>query len=250
MLTISSIAVSPAPPQAPAVARVQPAAAVKVSDAVSPDNQGVQVTATPMAEGAKAQLVYRPSALPPVTPTDEPARVDNFNNSATPERVGDVALRTPWSASSGGAAPAADAAATGISVAAQPTAAEEASAITDPNVTRPAAESDQSAVREPFSGPQGAPRVEGQLPEPVLNPAMQAMDTQIKELLPNMWKASRAAVDVLIGEEARAAAAARTEWFDGRTMTNDKPSELADTYSRTSTLPEPPTTGRSVDRLV
>ena len=248
MFTISSIAVSPVPTQGTAVVRAQPVAAVKVSDTVSPDNQGVQVPVTPAGEGSKAQLVYKPSPLPPVNPTDEAARANNFNNSATPERMGDLALRASLGPSVGlTRAPAPGAAAEPTD---QTTTADEAAANNDLNATRQATEGNPTAAQEVPSRRPDAPAFEGQLPAPVPNPAMQAMDTQIKELLPNMWKASRAAVDVLIGEEARAAAAARAEVFEGRPPNTDKTSELADNYTRTSTLPEPPSTGRSVDRLV
>lgn len=50
-------------------------------------------------------------------------------------------------------------------------------------------------------------RFRGQLPPQQLSPNEIAMERQINELLPNLWQASRAAVDVLIGEEAKAAAA-------------------------------------------
>ena len=250
MFTISSIAVSPVPPQGTAVVRAQPVAAVKVSDTVSPDNQGVQVPVTSAGEGSKAQLVYKPSPLPPVNPTDEAARANNFNNSATPERIGDLALRASLGPSVGLGGPPTANPAEATDPTAQAAAADEADANNDLNATRQATEGNPTAAQEVPSRRPDAPAFEGQLPAPVPNPAMQAMDTQIKELLPNMWKASRAAVDVLIGEEARAAAAARAEVFEGRPPNTDKTSELADNYTRTSTLPEPPSTGRSVDRLV
>lgn len=57
----------------------------------------------------------------------------------------------------------------------------------------------------------------GQLPEPYMAPDEVAMERQINEFVPNLWKASRAAVDVLIGEEAQAAAmAARAQAHETR----------------------------------
>lgn len=54
----------------------------------------------------------------------------------------------------------------------------------------------------------GVPRVvSGELPEPPQNPVDVALEQRINNLLPSLWEASRAAVDVLIGDEARAAAA-------------------------------------------
>ena len=54
----------------------------------------------------------------------------------------------------------------------------------------------------------GVPRVvSGDLPEPPQNPVDAALEQRINNLLPSLWEASRAAVDVLIGDEARAAAA-------------------------------------------
>jgi len=44
-------------------------------------------------------------------------------------------------------------------------------------------------------------------PEPPPNPADVALEQRINNLLPSLWEASRAAVDVLIGDEARASAA-------------------------------------------
>ena len=74
---------------------------------------------------------------------------------------------------------------------------------------------------------------------------------QINELLPNMWKASRAAVDVLIGEEAKAAAAARAEVL---TPAPEVPSERAieatDTYVRTASGEAQPPAGSRVDKLI
>lgn len=49
-------------------------------------------------------------------------------------------------------------------------------------------------------------RYRGELPPEMKNPAEVALDEQIDNFIPNLWQASRAAVDVLIGEEALAAA--------------------------------------------
>lgn len=45
-------------------------------------------------------------------------------------------------------------------------------------------------------------RYKGELPPEPRTPAQERMDQQIEELIPNAWKASAAAVEVLIGEEA------------------------------------------------
>lgn len=47
-------------------------------------------------------------------------------------------------------------------------------------------------------------RYKGELPPEPKSPAQERLDQQVSELIPNVWKASAAAVDVLIGEEAQA----------------------------------------------
>jgi hypothetical protein len=84
---------------------------------------------------------------------------------------------------------------------------DEASAKIDP-----LAMADAQALRANDSKQRPSPI--GELPTDPKDPVVEAMETQIKELLPNLWKASRAAVDVLIGEEAKAAAAERAARFD------------------------------------
>lgn len=69
----------------------------------------------------------------------------------------------------------------------------------------------QSAVKAFESLSAQEARFKGQLPPQQQTPNEVAMERQINELLPNLWQASRAAVDVLIGEEAKAAAAKAAE---------------------------------------
>jgi hypothetical protein len=250
MLSISSIAVSPLPPQAPTVARVLPTTPAKASDNVTPENQGVVAPVAPAGEGSRAQVGYAPSSLPPVNPTGETPRANNFNNTAVPERVGQadafnaaLAGATARQASiptSQGESPMSEAEAFRN--------LENGNAQASRQATEPSANAQAQARAQAQAQRQ---RYEGELPPEVKNPAMEVMDNQIKELLPNMWKASRAAVDVLIGDEARAAAAARAEvLFAAPPATSERGVEAADNYTRTSNLPELPSSGRNVDRLV
>ncbi len=69
----------------------------------------------------------------------------------------------------------------------------------------------QAAARE---------RYKGELPPEPKNPAQARIDKQVEELIPNVWAASRAAVDALIGENLEAAVPARaapeTATYDGQ----------------------------------
>lgn len=196
MLTISSVAVSPWPQSSPA-AKAQPVTPVKGSGAVSRTNAGVPSAAEVAGDGASVQAAYAPSALPPVDPTGQVRDVDMFNNAAAPERSGQVG------------APAV-----------RPEAAEKGSQ------AERAQQDDVKAAVEAQARAEATQRFKGELPVEYKTPVQQAMDTQINELLPNMWKASRAAVDVIIGEEARAAAQARIEQGKGL----EKSAEAAETY--------------------
>lgn len=67
-----------------------------------------------------------------------------------------------------------------------------------PDATR-SAQAGQVAARE---------RYKGELPPEPRTPAQERLDQQIEELIPNVWKASAAAVEVIIGEEGIAAESA------------------------------------------
>lgn len=261
MLTISSVAVSPLPPQSPTVVRVQPMTPTRVSDNVAPENQGVVAPVAPAGEGSRAQAAYAPSSLPPVNPTGEAPRMNNYNNTAAPERVGEgvvVAAVLTQAAlaqavqSRGTARPGGEAA----GEAATATNAATANRAEDPGTANPSRATAQQRNAEQLAQARAQARTEqqrfrGELPEEIRNPAQEVMDARINDLLPNMWSASRAAVDVLIGEEARAAAASRAEILAARpTASPDRAGEVAENYSRTSNLPEPQTTGSNVNRLV
>lgn len=220
MLTISSIGVMPWPQQAPTT-KVQPVTATKTSDAVSSDNAKAVAAAGASGDPGRVQAAYVPSAMPPVEPTAEAMRPDMPNNAQAPERSGlgqpapAVAQEPPAAARQGRAA----------RQAAQAEASSDAA--------------DKAEARKNSD----LQRYKGELPEAYRSPVQEAMDTQIKELLPNMWAASRAAVDVLIGEEARAAAAARVAGYAEKTVeqapsTQDKGSGLTDTYVATQSVAE------------
>jgi len=270
MLTISSVAVSPLPPQAPTVTRVQPMTPTRVSDNVAPENQGVAAPVAPAGEGSRAQAAYAPSSLPPVNPTGEAPRVNHFNNTATPERIGDgavvaavlsqaavaQAVQSRGAARSGGEALGGAAAtqAAALERAQNPEAAHAsanvgASASANANANR--ADAQRADAQQQAQARAERQRFRGELPEEVKDRAMKAMDATINDLLPNMWSASRAAVDMLIGEEARTAAAARAEALLGHPSPSpDRAGEVAENYHRTSNLPEPQTAGRNINQLV
>ncbi len=197
MLTISSITVSPWPQPAPNVP-AQPVTTAKPSQNVSPANAGVPVPVAPAGEGAQVQTTYVPRALPPVEAKREAAPADLPANATRPEQpvvegpsrqITAAPRQAPQqSQEAPGAASQPPSAATQSRQAAQPDG--------PPEVQRP----EVATARFP-----------GELPPEVKNPAVAAMEKQIQELVPNLWLASRKAVDVLIGENAKSAAAARAE---------------------------------------
>ncbi|MDO8274155.1 MAG: hypothetical protein Q7T22_01360 [Serpentinimonas sp.] len=225
MLNISSVAVAPVPAQGPVAARVQPTTPARASEHVSPRSQGVGAPVAPAGEGSRTQVAYAPPALPPVNPTDQALRANMYDNSAAPERFN--------------AQSHADLAA---SVLAQRQALEAA-----PSLQGFEQERVERARRE-----QPAPKLEGQMPPPQPNPVDEARANQIRDLLPNVWSASRFAADQLIGDEAREAAQRRADL-----IAPQQPSPIeraleaaADSYQTTSSLPLPPSAGVNVDRLI
>jgi hypothetical protein len=259
MLTISSVAVAPMPPQAPAVRPQQPVTPVKASNVVSAESQGVPAAAAQGGAGMGVQAMYAPSALPPVAPTSEAPKLEPEKNAAAPEKVGlatastvglarspvaEAALALAASRTNSNAGQADQAAFGGaagadnrdqVSPAVQE---EQARRAQDAQAERSAQANVRAEQRRQADAP---PRVN------VKDPVTEAMDTQIKELLPNMWKASRAAVDVLIGEEAMAAAAARAEMLAGGPT--ERALEATETYDQISTNATG-STGAAIDRLV
>lgn len=73
-----------------------------------------------------------------------------------------------------------------------------------PDATRSAL-AGQAATRERFKG---------ELPPEPKTPTQVKLDKQIEELIPNVWKASAAAVDVIIGEQEQAQAEAEAARAD------------------------------------
>ncbi|NIC41948.1 hypothetical protein [Aquabacterium sp. A08] len=240
MLTISSVAVSPVPPQAP-VAKAQPVVPVKPSNAVSPENAGVSVVVSQGGgDGGRAAAVYAPPALPPVNPTGQTATVEVRNNAAAPDKVGQVPAAAQ--ATAGAVAQASRAAAPAPSNAADGAAQDATAAAPEADEANPAAapnaqtqaQARQAEAERAAQARAEQQRFKGEFPREVKSPAQEAMDTQINELLPNMWKASRAAVDVLIGDDARAAAAARAEVLAPQPpMPSERALEATENYVRT-----------------
>ena len=273
MLTISSIAVAPMPQATPPVARAQPAAAVRPSNAVAREETGAGVT--PQGEVARVQAQGAPSPLAPVTPPQEGQRADILNNAAAPERSGlpppagadgqrraDGVPRPGAAGASDQGGAAARAADAGV-VADAPGGAQQpvgesgrsSRAAPDEVAADLAAQRDAARRAETAAGPRGREEADASAIT-VKNPALEALETQIKELLPNMWKASRAAVDMMIGEEARAAAqerAKRLEELQTRLLAKPlaalPPEEAAQTYSATQQGEPPAVAGTRIDRL-
>ncbi len=221
MLTISSIGVMPWPQQAPTT-KAQPVTATKTSNAVSPENARPGSSVVSAGDAAQVQATYAPSALPPVDPAAEAQTAVTYSNAQAPERSGQV--------------PAQQVQASGQQ--------RETDRVSDDAQTEQvAAQVEEQALSNRRTDPQVAQqqsdeirRFKGELPVEYKSPVQEALDTQIKDLLPNMWAASRAAVDVLIGDEARAAAAARAADAAEKASAQvaaaaDKSSEVSETYA-------------------
>lgn len=107
MLTISSIAVAPAPQATPTV-RAQPVMPARPGNAVSREGAGGAVVA-PQGEAARVQ-VQAPPLLAPVVPLQEAQRADGYSNASAPERTGlppptATVVRADEPAADGGRAP-------------------------------------------------------------------------------------------------------------------------------------------------
>lgn len=233
MLTISSIAVGPPPQSTPSV-RAQPVTPARQSNAVARENAaGSQIA--PQGEAARVQATAAPPVLAPVVPTQEAQRADPQTNAFAPERVG-IPL-------TGVAAAAAAAVAAGRTNAAEEADAEANRAAEEERRAQTAEAQRQAQATQGRRPPaRGAGRNATADAEPafpdVKNPALEAMDTQIKELLPNMWKASRAAVDMVIGEDAMKSAEERAQRLqelqtrlNARPLANLPADEAAQSYS-------------------
>jgi len=228
MITISSVAVSPMPQQAP-TAKAQPVTPAKPSNAVSPENAGVSVVVTQGGDGARAAGVYAPLAFPPVSPADQAPRAEVRNNAAAPEKVG----LPPQAA-----------------VVAEPEPEPPRDAVPSPaeQAQQPRSADAERAEREAQNRAEPQ-RFKGELPREYQSPAQEALERQINELVPNLWKASRAAVDMLIGEDARAAAAARAEVLAPLPpLPSERALEATENYQRT--VAEPPAQGTTLDQRV
>jgi hypothetical protein len=219
MLHINSIGVAPWPQQTP-TAKAQPVSTAKASNVVSKDNTGTAVPVVSSSEVGQVQTAFVPSALPPVNPVKEAVGADMLKNAAAPERSGGVAALVSAQVR-GRSNPTVNEAAESNDPQQAPAAGEtaeatgeEAAAVANSRVVSNAQVANAEVVRQAESKKRAS--AIGELPTDPKDPVAEAMETQIKELLPNLWKASRAAVDVLIGEEAKAAAAERAARFDER----------------------------------
>ena len=257
MLNISSVAVAPVPAQGPVSARVQPVTPARASEHVSPRNQGVSVPVTPAGEGSRTQALYAPPSLPPVNPTDQALRAHLYDNAAAPERfnfqasVATAHMAAAVAAQRQALAAPAQAAAQGLPEQgrAEPERAAQGVAPQSPNPQRLEQERNERTRAQEARQTQA---IEGQMPPAQPDPVDEARANQIRDLLPNVWSASRFAADQLIGEEAREAAQRRADL-----IAPPPPSPIeraleaaAENYQLTSSLPLPPSAGVNVDRLI
>ena len=257
MLTISSVAVSPMPVQGPVLARTQPVTPTRPSETVSPENRGVGTPVSVSGEAGRAQVVYAPPALPPVDPTGELLRAENFNNTAAPERFNAQALaaQAGFAASVAAQRQALDAAAPGLAGQQEqgaPAGQGVAQAQAQAGQLVPSLQRMEQERLERTQLERQRQSLEGQLPAPPPNPVDEARANQIRDLLPNVWSASRFAADQLIGEEAREAAQRRAELLAPAQPTPIERAleAAAESYQTTSSLPLPPSAGVNVDRLI
>jgi len=250
MLTISSIAVGPPPQSTPSV-RAQPVTPARQSNAVARENAGgVQIA--PQGEAARAQAAAAPPVLAPVVPTQEAQRADPQANAVAPERVGIPVAGAVALAARASTAERTD---DGNEADAQAERAAEEERRAQSAEAQRQAQSTQG--RKPARGSERSTPADAEPAFPdVKNPALEAMDTQIKELLPNMWKASRAAVDLVIGEDAVKTAQERAQRLEelqnrlnARPLANTVADEAAQSYSSTAADGNRAAPGGQVDRL-
>lgn len=237
MLNISSVVVAPRPPQAPA-AKVQPVTAAKPSNAVSPENTGPTVAAVAAAEGNRVQTVATPGPMAPVEPAREAMAAEVQANVAAPTRLT--------------AAPATVARAAPSTPAPQASAPTVQAASVNDLANPPPPSREVAELPPPGRRDSPAARFRGELPPEVKNPADAAIEQQVNNLIPSLWEASRVAVDVLIGEEAKAAAARAAEIAQNLNPqpyvpSGDQAIEAAQTYvAQTASPPEPQRPGANV----
>lgn len=243
MLTISSIAVAPSPQSVPVV-RAQPVTPAKPGQAVARDSAAPQQVA-PQGEAARVQAVT-PSPLAPVPPVQEAQPGEGQTNATVPQRSGlpPEVMREPGPRERAQANERA-----AQQARSDRTQAEQAARRAEERRAQQQADAEVNA-RATDRADEGFP--------PVKNPALEALETQIKELLPNLWKASRTAVDMMIGEEARQAAAERAKWLEelhnhlnARPLAALPPGEPQQTYgAAASDSGRGDANGRQIDRLV
>ncbi|MFN3828707.1 hypothetical protein EDC36_1175 [Tepidimonas ignava] len=242
MLTISSIAVGPSPQVTPTV-RAQPLTPARPGNAVAREAVGADQVA-PQGEAARAQVAATPP-LAPVSPAQEAQRAEAQTNPSAPERTG-----LPVAGPEGGPRQRAQAQA----VQDEQRRAERARVERDQQQQAEQRRTEQAQAKDAQQAQTG----DDQGFPPVKNPALEALDTQIKELLPNLWKASRAAVDMVIGDEAREAAQQRAKALEelhtrlnAPPLANLPPGEPQQTYGAAADQGgSNPQAGRRVDRLV
>lgn len=247
MLTISSIAVAPSPQQATPLVRAQPVTPAKPGQAVARD-AAAPAQVAPLGDAARASVAATPP-LAPVVPAQEAQRADGQANAAAPERTGLLQPARPQE-SPGPREQAQAAAQVAQQERSDRARIEEAARRAEER--RAQRQGEERAVRTGEAGGQdeGFP--------PVKNPALEALDAQIKEFLPNLWRASRTAVDMVIGEEARQAAAERAKKLEelhnrlnARPLANVPPGEPQQTYrAATEEVTKQGRAGQQIDRLV
>jgi len=163
------------PPLIPSV-RTQTVTTGKTSQAVSRANAGTEVSVVPAGTEGLVPSSNEGSALPPVNPTGESQTALMHKNSASPERSGETALPTTVLANQPAVTPESAAASKG----------QEANGANAAAKQETIAQAEQKAANQA--------RYPGELPPAYKSPDQKALEEQINNFVPNLWKASAAAV--------------------------------------------------------
>lgn len=174
------------PPLIPSV-RTQAVTTGKSSQAVSRANAGTEVSVVPSGAEGLVPSSQEGRALPPVNPAGESQTALMYKNSASPERSGEAALPTTVLANAPAVAPDATPAAKAPESDATSAAAKQETLV----------QAEQKAAKQP--------RYPGELPPAYKSPDQKALEEQINNFVPNLWKASAAAVASSVNKQVEPA---------------------------------------------
>lgn len=178
------------PPLVPSV-RTQAVTTGKSSQTVSRANAGTEVSVVPAGTEGSVQASHDAGALPPVNPTGEAQTALMHKNGASPERSGETALPTT---SLGKTPPAANGAAA--------TAAKAHEGGQNAGADAMQQTPSESVAQAQQKAAQQQQRYPGELPPAYKSPDQRALEEQINNFVPNLWKASAAAVTSSVAKPA------------------------------------------------